>query len=758
VTATRKAMTVGTTPQYQWKASLDLPSTGTYCYRPYLATTDLLGSGLSPQFQTQVPAGSTAPFSFGVLGDWGQVDADGTNPDQANLMQQIAAAGLRFVLTTGDNVHPTSVQKNYGDLVQVGSNTSGVFGPNFWAVPGGSVPIFPAAGNHVLSGPAHVVNWPQDVAVATSGGRNQQDTYCCVNGTSPATYTSTWYAFDAGPARFYVLTSAWGDTNLGDAGVHANDAAAHFAPGTPEYEWLLADLQAHPSGLKFAFSHYPFYSDNNKQPSDTYLQGPGNLEGLLAQHGVNIVFNGDSHVYQRNVPSAPGMPVTYVVGGGGAKLNPIGPCTPIDAYGIGWGNTTNKGSKCGSAPVPTAKSQVFHFLKITVDGSTVTVTPTDSLGNTFDAQTYAFEPVPDTIVDSGPPDPSGSDSAEFSFHSTVPSATFSCSFDGEPATPCTSPATYSGLGDGLHVFTVAATSAGGTDPSPAARSWTVDTIAPTVPADPAGGVVNSTTVNLTWAASTDAGGVAFYDVTRDGSPLATVNGTVTGYTDTTATPTATHAYAVRARDAAGNASEYSPPVPVTLPPASPPLFTHGFESGNLAGWTTSAGLTVQGDLTHSGAFAARANTTNGNTYAKKTLPSTQTDGYSRVYVNLQSMSSQVNLLRHRSASDASLGYVFVTATGALGVRNDVAGTTITSSTIVPAGSGWHAIELHTRINGEASTLEVWLDGVRIDALSSTTANLGSAPVGRLQIGEVQSGRTYNVVFDDVAFGTERIGP
>jgi chitodextrinase len=33
---------------------------------------------------------------------------------------------------------------------------------------------------------------------------------------------------------------------------------------------------------------------------------------------------------------------------------------------------------------------VFHFLLVTVDGSTVTVTPTDELGRTFDVQTYRF--------------------------------------------------------------------------------------------------------------------------------------------------------------------------------------------------------------------------------------------------------------------------------------------------------------------------------------------------------------------------------
>jgi hypothetical protein len=33
---------------------------------------------------------------------------------------------------------------------------------------------------------------------------------------------------------------------------------------------------------------------------------------------------------------------------------------------------------------------VFHFLLVTVDGTTVTVAPTDGDGHTFDVQTYDF--------------------------------------------------------------------------------------------------------------------------------------------------------------------------------------------------------------------------------------------------------------------------------------------------------------------------------------------------------------------------------
>jgi hypothetical protein len=74
-------------------------------------------------------------------------------------------------------------------------------------------------------------------------------------------------------------------------------------------------------------------------------------------------------------------------------LEPVGTggCGAYDAYAVGWSPTKLKGYKCGSAAVPTSASQVYHFLLVSVNGSSVTVTPTDSTGRTFDVQSYSFE-------------------------------------------------------------------------------------------------------------------------------------------------------------------------------------------------------------------------------------------------------------------------------------------------------------------------------------------------------------------------------
>src|SRR6266568_2161276 len=560
---TLKGITVGSVSETQWTAALSLPSQGVYCYRPMLGSTDLLATNASPQFHTQVAAGDTTPFTFDVMGDWGQVYATG-NPDQANVMAQIAKSGARFAITVGDNGYNNGSQINYGDLQQTGADTSAIFGPAFWTVPSGSIPIFTAAGNHGLSNSAHtdISTWTEDTAVLTSGGTYTNQTYCCVNGTSSANYGSEWYAFNAGPARFYVLDSAWGDTNTGTASVYANDQAAHFAPGDPEYDWLLNDLNNNPTPLKFAFSHYPVYSDSPSQTSDTDLQGASRLEGLLGQHGVNIWFNGHAHIYERNKPSASGMPVTYITGGGGAALGSIGSCHPYDAYGIG------SSSACGSAPKPSSASQVFHFLKVGVNGTSVTVTPTDENGNTFDQQTYNFgnANTPDTIIDSGPSTLTNATSATFSYHSTLSGATFACSLDNATPTPCGSSQGYPNLLDGTHTFSVVSTAGGITDPTPAVYAWTVKTTAPPPPTNLAASVVSAAAISLTW---TGVSGAASYDIIRNGTTIATAAGTASSFLDNTLAPLSTYHYVIDDRDGAGNVSQPSNQTPDLTTPAGP---------------------------------------------------------------------------------------------------------------------------------------------------------------------------------------------
>ncbi len=91
-----------------------------------------------------------------------------------------------------------------------------------------------------------------------------------------------------------------------------------------------------------------------------------------------------------------------------------------------------------------------------------------------------------------------------------------------------------------------------------------DTTPPTAPANPRTANLTCTGVTFSWSASSDDVGVAFYDVYHDGQLMTSVPGTALS-ADLTVVPGATWGLYVNARDAAGNVSQASPTVPVSVP-------------------------------------------------------------------------------------------------------------------------------------------------------------------------------------------------
>jgi hypothetical protein len=85
---------------------------------------------------------------------------------------------------------------------------------------------------------------------------------------------------------------------------------------------------------------------------------------------------------------------------------------------------------------------------------------------------------PETTITSGPSGTTNTNSATFEFEADEP-ATFKCGLDSAPLQVCSSPVSYSDLSDGPHTFRVRATdSTGNVDPTPAERTWTVETTPP----------------------------------------------------------------------------------------------------------------------------------------------------------------------------------------------------------------------------------------------------------------------------------------
>jgi hypothetical protein len=101
-----------------------------------------------------------------------------------------------------------------------------------------------------------------------------------------------------------------------------------------------------------------------------------------------------------------------------------------------------------------------------------------SLGGTAGtASTYPWTvdtTAPETSITSAPTSPSNSAQATFAFASSEGASSFVCSLNSGGFTPCTSPETYSGLGNGSYTFRVQAVdAAGNADPSAANYTWQI---------------------------------------------------------------------------------------------------------------------------------------------------------------------------------------------------------------------------------------------------------------------------------------------
>jgi len=864
-------ITVNGVVEYQNSVAVTGLSAGTsYCYRVYTggaAPADLLGSAPTPRFTTLEAPGSSTPFTFDVFGDWGDTTNSGVNDgsinaNQAALDAQLAASGARFAISTGDVGYQGGTQTNYGDLNQTGTDVSAVFGPSYWAVPGQSLPLHGVSGNHGQNA-AYLTVWPQNASSAASGGTYTMVSYPSIDGSRPGSYPTSYYAFSTGNVRFYVLDAAWGNSNVGDAtggacgshcAIYQVDHDAHWTATSAQYQWLAQDLAAHPGGLKIAAFHFPLRSDDATEPDDAYLKNTpgstGTLEQLLHDNGVQLVFNGHAHDYQRNV-SPPGGVISYTTGGGGGRTSSIGGngCASTDAYAVGWSYSKSRGNACGAATAPTSDAQVYHFLKVSVDGATVTVAPTDSRGNTFDVKTYDFGP--DTTAPSAPagltatqPSPTktaltwgaATDNIALSAYdiyrnggylaTTTPAASsytdatalagtaytyqvvardlagnmraatvgingggtadttppsapgslsatsaspVSTSLSWTAATDNIGVTTYTILRGGTAVATVAGNLTSYTDTglipgtaytyrivandaagnaSPPSNQATIstqaDTQPPSAPGTPTAASVTATQVRLAWAASTDNVGVLRYDVLRNGTLLAAASGT--SFTDTTSAPGTTYTYAVVAYDAAGNHNT-SGTLTITTPLAGS-LFYDGFESGGLGQWTTVNGLTTDGSIRHTGDFAARESSTGTTTYAYENLPGSYSELWAQAWVYVVSRNTSATLIGFRTVGGGSIVNAYLDTNGRVSLRNSAAGVTTYGGTTIAAGT-WHRVVLYARVDGASGSLDVWVDGVAVPGLSLTGQNLGTTPIGRLQLGETTTGRTYDIALDDV---------
>ena len=158
---------------------------------------------------------------------------------------------------------------------------------------------------------------------------------------------------------------------------------------------------------------------------------------------------------------------------------------------------------------------------------------------------------PDTLIETGPTDPTADPSPSFSFSSSEAGSSFECRFDTPDATgtyaPCTSPVAFTNLPDGPYTFRVRSIDAAGNTGGPAARYFVLDTapLAASIDDGPTG------TATTTWASFS-------FSATKAG---VTFRCRLDGVSSWCSSPKAypklangTHTFVVQATDSLGNRS------------------------------------------------------------------------------------------------------------------------------------------------------------------------------------------------------------
>jgi acid phosphatase type 7 len=264
-------------------------------YYQYVATFGGLKPGTIYTYQVQaegqiVTSALTRPLEFatpgaGAFSFINFADSGEGNNDQLALRLQMVQESVSFAIANGDLAYElatyASIEANYYGVYQEMMT---------------QIPFFASLGNH---------EYLTQNALPTLASR--------VTPTAgvPQSDWGRYYSFDWGNAHFVAL-----DSNA------PLDAAV--AGTGPMLAWLANDLQNTTKFWKIVFFHHPGFATGthqNEPPAGEVRQG---IVPILEQYGVQLVFNGHEHTYQRTYELLAGQVVApnsggvvYVTSGGG---------------------------------------------------------------------------------------------------------------------------------------------------------------------------------------------------------------------------------------------------------------------------------------------------------------------------------------------------------------------------------------------------------------------------------------------------------
>jgi hypothetical protein len=267
-------------------------------------------TGQAPPPRPQPP---TEAVRFAVIGDMGT-----GGPRQLDVGRQMASVRARFpytfVITVGDNI--------YGGQSRVDFQKK--FEQPYKTLIDAEVPFYASLGNH-------------DSVTA-------QINYKLFNMNG-----SRYYTFVKGPVQFFAL----------DSGLALRT----------QLSWLEGLLQKSTAPWKIVYQHHPLYSSGKRHGPTESQQS--NLEPLLTTYGVQVVFAGHEHFYERLVPR---YGIHHFIVGSGGQLRR---------------NGIVKGSKDTAAGFDTDNA----FLLVAIEGDTLSFEAISRTGAVVDKGTIPRAPV-----------------------------------------------------------------------------------------------------------------------------------------------------------------------------------------------------------------------------------------------------------------------------------------------------------------------------------------------------------------------------
>ncbi|MFP2997824.1 fibronectin type III domain-containing protein [Spongiivirga sp. MCCC 1A20706] len=307
--------------------------------------------------------------------------------------------------------------------------------------------------------------------------------------------------------------------------------------------------------------------------------------------------------------------------------------------------------------------------------------------------------------------------------------------------------------DTTYTFGVSAIDAAGNESAQGTVTVTTeapagDTEAPSVPAGLTSSNVTQTSVDLSWNASTDNVGVTEYDVLQDGSVIASPTGT--SFTVSGLTADTTYAFAVRAKDAAGNVSANSASLNVTTeaaPGGGDPVVIHeGFFESGWDGWIDggSDAFRYSGSRSFEGNYSIRLRDNSG-TRSSMTLNNVDVSSFDTVevtfYFYAYSMENGEDFwVRFYDGSQWNTVATYARGTSFNNNTFYTATVTISASEYNFAANSGFRFQCDASANGD----QVYIDQVSITGLSNASATTNS-------ISAIQTFSTFSEADADEGF-------